>query len=177
MDLKKIRIDSSWSLFLDRDGLINERLIDDYVKNIGEFKLNPEFLRYYPIFRKIFHRIFIVTNQRGIARGVMSKADLEKIHTHLEEILEQSGGKPDHIYYCPHENNSCNCRKPEPGMGYFAKKDFPEIQFSKSAMIGDSKSDMLFGHNLGMLSVMYPDNQGSFGDLSFQEFISFLNHV
>jgi len=84
------RIDKSWTLFLDRDGVINERIVGDYVRNISQFKFIPGTIEALKILRKIFGRIIIVTNQRGIARGLMTEEDLISIHDYMLNELRQN---------------------------------------------------------------------------------------
>ena len=103
--------------------------------------------------RKIFGRIFIVTNQRGVGLGVMTEDKLNEIHDKLLSEITSLSGRIDKIYYCTAVDNCAECRKPNIGMGLRAKKDFPEIEFSKSIMVGDSISDMGFGKNLWMKTV------------------------
>jgi histidinol-phosphate phosphatase family protein len=149
-----IKIDKSWHLFLDRDGVINKKRPDDYVKTIAELEILPGVLDAIKQLTQQFNKIFIITNQRGISRKIMTEKDLQTVHTHLLKQIETADGKIDKIYYCPHlRDDKCNCRKPNPGMGLQAKKDYPEIDFSKSIMVGDSLSDMGFGKNLGMTTI------------------------
>ncbi len=142
-----------WTLFLDRDGVINEKLENDYVKNWDEFKFCNFSLLALAELSKIFHRIIIVTNQRGIGKGLMTEQQLSDIHQKMLVEIHKASGRIDKIYYCTSLEESADCRKPNVGMGLLAKKDFPEIDFSKSIIIGDSDSDMEFGKRLGMKSV------------------------
>ncbi|MDR0604205.1 MAG: HAD-IIIA family hydrolase [Bacteroidales bacterium] len=144
-------IDHSWSLFLDRDGVINERIIGGYVQNVSSFHFIDNVQEAIVALRKIFGYIFVVTNQQGIGKKIMSVDDLHLIHNYMEKQLSV---KFDKIYYSPflaEENNIT--RKPNPGMALQAKKDFPNIDFSKSIMVGDSLSDILFGKNVQMKTV------------------------
>jgi len=153
-DIQTLDINKSWTLFLDRDGVINKRLIDDYVKNIGEFEFLPEVPQAFKIFAEKFGRIFVITNQRGIARKLMSVEDLDSVHKYMLEGIKQAGGKVDGIYYCPHDRDeNCGCRKPDIGSALKAQKDFPEVDFKKSIMVGDTSSDIKFGENAGMFTV------------------------
>ncbi len=141
-------------MFLDRDGVINTRLIDDYVKSIDEFEFIEGSVEAIAQFTHWFDTIVVVTNQQGIGKDLMSEEDLSDIHAVMLEGIEKEGGRIDAIYHCPmlkHEKS--NCRKPNPAMGYQAKADFPEIDFTRSVMIGDSISDMEFGAALGMINV------------------------
>jgi len=153
-NIKEIINDGDWALFLDRDGVINRRLVDDYVKKTSEFEFLPKVLESIAIFSKVFKYVFIVTNQQGIGKGLMSEADLEIIHRKMVQKIEAQGGRIDKIYHCPDlaSSNSEN-RKPEIGMALQAQKDFPDIEFSKSLMAGDSKGDIRFGKNAGMTTV------------------------
>lgn len=149
------KIDASWSLFLDRDGVINERKPGDYVKTWDEFKFLPGVLESIGILSAFFLRIFIVTNQAGIEKGVMTHEELIKIHDQMLEYILYHGGRIDEIYYCPFTSDlNPLCRKPNPGMALEAKKDFPEIDFKKCIMVGDSDGDIAFGNNLGMKTIL-----------------------
>jgi D-glycero-D-manno-heptose 1,7-bisphosphate phosphatase len=155
--LSLINVDNSWSLFLDRDGVINEKLDNDYVKNWGEFKFKEGALQAIAGLGKIFGRVFVVTNQRGVGLGLMTEEGLNEIHDRMHSEVISASGRIDKIYYCTAVDNCAECRKPNIGMGLRAKKDFLEIEFSKSVMIGDSISDMEFGKNLGMKTVFIRD--------------------
>lgn len=148
-------INKSWTLFLDRDGVINKHLPNAYVTSLEEFELIPGSIESIVKLSKIFGRVIVVTNQQGIGKGLMTTMDLEKIHFYLEEQVAKLGGKIDSIYYCPHlAQYKPICRKPETGMAMQAQEDYPEIQFHQSVMIGDSPTDMEFGRKLGAFNVM-----------------------
>jgi len=154
IDIKKLNIDKSWSLFLDRDGVINKRLMDDYVKNVEEFEFLPGVTEAFKKFSEIFGKIFIITNQRGIAREIMTEQDLESVHNFMINCIKNSGGRIDKIYFCPHDRDeNCGCRKPDIGSALKAKQDFPEVDFNKSIMVGDTSSDIQFGENAGMYTI------------------------
>ncbi len=146
-------IDKSWTLFLDRDGVINEDKVGSYIFNPDEFhfmKGAPDF------FKKLtekFGHIIVVTNQRGVGRGLMTEDDLTAIHEKMTTAIKAVGGKIDGIYYAPAIVNNDPIRKPNPGMAFKAKADFPAIDLSKSIMVGNKHSDMLFGKNAGMYTV------------------------
>lgn len=147
-------VDSTWTLFLDRDGVLNKHLIDSYVRNIEEFVWEEGVLEGLQILSKVFSRIVVVTNQQGIGKGLMTEHDLNDIHWKMQNDVEKVSGRIDRFYYCPHlANIQCSCRKPGVLMAYNAQKDFPLIDFNKSIMIGDSNSDIEFGYRLGMLTV------------------------
>ena len=145
---------STWTLFLDRDGVINERLPGRYVKDWEEFQFTPNCLKAIEAFGKMFHTIVVVTNQQGIDKGIMTKEELDGVHNTLLTEVKNSGGHIDRIYYCPKLSKfNPPCRKPNTGMAWQAKKDFPNIDFQKSIMVGDSFSDMEFGWQLGMRTI------------------------
>lgn len=172
MSLKNYHINKSWTLFLDRDGIINEQILDDYVKKWSEFKFKNDVLSSIKILSEIFGRIFIVTNQQGICKGLMSIDDLIILHDKMLNEIKKTGGKIDKIYFCPKlEKENSKMRKPNPGMALQAKKDFPEINFEKSIMLGDSMSDMQFGKNAGMKTVLIPDKNKVQSDSELIDFL------
>ena len=148
------KIDKTWTLFLDRDGVINTRLVDDYVKNINEFEFMPGVLDAFRIFAKKFGKIIIVTNQQGVGKGLMTMQDVDSVHKFMMKEIESQKGRVDAIYVCPQlKSDPDNFRKPSPKMAYMAQHDFPEIDLYKSIMIGDMNSDLEFGKNCGMYTV------------------------
>ena len=149
----KFRIDKSWTLFLDRDGVINEKRENDYVKNWSEFSFINGSLDAISEFSDFFGKIIIVTNQRGVGRGLIKEEDLISIHHNMVKEIEVNSGRIDKIYYCSDVLDDAYCRKPNIGMGYRAKIDFPDIDFSKSVMVGDSISDIEFAESLGMKKI------------------------
>lgn len=147
MSQLKLKItDRSWTLFIDRDGVINHEKSLDYIHTWNEFKFYDGVKKAMKIFNRKFGYIIMVTNQRGVAKGVTKLENLELIHQNMLTEIEAAGGRIDKIYFCP-EMESSN-RKPNPGMGLQALKDFPGIDLSKSMMIGNTLSDMKFGRNL-----------------------------
>ncbi len=174
-------IDSKWTLFLDRDGVLNKKLEGRYVTSPEELTLLPGVTEAMAQFSSLFERIIIVTNQQGIGKGIMTHKDLSGVHSTLIEQLSFFGGRIDEIYYCPDlaYEDSPN-RKPNPGMGFQAKKDFPEVNFRKSIMVGDSESDILFGKSLQMVTVRIDnvrDQQADFTHPSLQDFSIYLNEL
>lgn len=149
------KINKEWTLFLDRDGVINRRLPDDYVKEWNDFVFLPGVLHAISIFTQYFGNIFIVTNQQGIGKGLMTESQLADIHREMLAKIEAHGGKISRIYHCPELRDSGSVfRKPEIGMGMQAKKNFPEVDFKRSMMAGDTLSDLQFAHNLKMLGIL-----------------------
>ncbi|MEO0895903.1 MAG: HAD family hydrolase [Bacteroidota bacterium] len=146
---------NEWTLFTDRDGVLNYLITGDYIKSWDEFHFIPGAIEAFEKLTRLFKRIVIVTNQRGIRREVMTEADLHNIHEKMLAEVEAGGGKIDGVYFCANhpEDDPENCRKPAIGMALWAKEDFPDIEFEKSIMLGDNISDMEFGRNANMHTV------------------------
>ena len=156
------KIDKSWTLFLDRDGVINRKLDKDYVKSLNEFEFIPGALESIVSLSNFFGRLIIVTNQQGIGKGIMTEEDLNQIHGFLLEKVRKRGGNIDAIYHAPQlEEEGSPMRKPGIGMSLQAKKDFPEIDFTKSIIIGDSKKDLEFGKRANMISILINDKSAN----------------
>ena len=151
--LGNLHITKDWTLFLDRDGVINQEKKEDYIRNWSEFQFYSESLAALPLLAQKFNRIIITTNQKGIGKGLMSEADLNMIHQNMTNQIIELGGRIDAIYYCPDLDNLSINRKPQPGMAYQAKAAYPSIDFNQSIMVGNRMSDMEFGRNAGMHTV------------------------
>lgn len=146
-------VDKSWTLFLDRDGVINHETKGDYVLNWNGFIFHDGVLEAVRFFTETFGRIILVTNQRGVGKGLMTLDDLGNIHTNMLETFNNASARIDKIYYCTDMDNDSINRKPNPGMAHQAKADFEEIDFTKSIMVGNKPSDMWFGRNAGMHTI------------------------
>ncbi|TAH01000.1 MAG: HAD-IIIA family hydrolase [Sphingobacteriales bacterium] len=146
-------ITTDWTLFLDRDGVINYEKKDDYIYNWEEFKMYDGVLQAMQRFAQKFGNIILVTNQRGVSKGLMTEAALMDIHNNFIKATEAAGGRLDAVYYCTALSADDANRKPNPGMALQAKADNPDIDFSKSIMVGNKLSDMNFGRNAGMHTV------------------------
>lgn len=154
-------------LFLDRDGVINKRLINEYVTKVEEFEFLPGVVDAIKELNHFFSRIFIVTNQQGIAKGLMTEMDLKEIHSMMLKQIETNGGEIDAVFYCPHmRNEGCDCRKPRIGMYQQALSSFPDIKNNVLYMVGDTSSDMQFANNIDAVAVMINDgfenNEGNY---------------
>ncbi|RYD96867.1 MAG: HAD-IIIA family hydrolase, partial [Sphingobacteriales bacterium] len=146
-------IDKSWTLFLDRDGVINNERVGYYVLHRGEFHFSPGVLQALPILAERFGRIAVVSNQRGVGKGLMTEADLSDVHSYMLEGVRTAGGRIDAIYYCTEKDDRCFFRKPNPGMAVRARSEFPEIDLNKTIMVGNKPSDMRFGRAAGVYTV------------------------
>lgn len=151
--LGNLHITKDWTLFLDRDGVINHEKKEDYIRDWSEFKFYEESLAALPQLAQKFNQIIITTNQKGIGKGLMTDADLNLIHQNMTNQIIELGGRIDAIYYCPDLDNLSINRKPQPGMAYQAKAAYPSIDFNQSIMVGNRMSDMEFGRNAGMHTV------------------------
>jgi histidinol-phosphate phosphatase family protein len=151
LDLSKVNKD--WNLFLDRDGVVNEER-EPYVLTKDDFEFYKGSLKAIVIFTRIFKHVFIATNQRGVARKLMTEKDLHDIHAKMLKAIEAQGGKIEKIYFNTAMNNDDPTRKPNPGMALSAIKDYPEIVPDKTIMVGNNISDMKFGRNAGFHTVL-----------------------
>ena len=153
-------IDKSWTLFLDRDGVINKRIFGGYVTSWEKHEFLPDVVEAITAFSELFKYVIVITNQQGIGKGLMNIDQLNSIHENMKKEISVNGGKIDAIYFCTDlADKPENCRKPHIWMAEKAKKDFPEIDFNKSIMIGDSASDIMFGKNAGMKTILHKSDE------------------
>jgi D-glycero-D-manno-heptose 1,7-bisphosphate phosphatase len=150
-------------VFLDRDGVLNRKLPEGaYVSDWAQFQWLPGAVEAVARMNRAGLTVIVVSNQRGIALGRVSVEQLELIHGQMRSHLARQGARLDAIYYCPHDQGECNCRKPDIGLFEQARKDFPEVNADNSAVIGDSLSDIQAGRKLGMRTIFIegePDRQ------------------
>jgi D-glycero-alpha-D-manno-heptose 1-phosphate guanylyltransferase len=146
-------MDKNWTLFIDRDGVINYEKKMDYIRNWDEFRFYENVPSSFRNLAEKFGRIIIITNQRGVGKNLMSEEDLGNIHTNMTRVISSKGGRVDRIYYCTSTENKHPDRKPNPGMAFRAQKDLPGIDLSKSVMVGNTLPDMQFGRHAGMFTV------------------------
>jgi D-glycero-D-manno-heptose 1,7-bisphosphate phosphatase len=143
------------TVFLDRDGTINRKAPEgSYVGSWDKFHLLPGVEKAISKLNRAGIRVLVVTNQRGVALGLYTMADVEAIHAQLQKELYRADAHIDGFYVCPHDKSACDCRKPLPGLFQQAVRDFPEIQADSSAIVGDSPSDIEFGKRVGMKTVL-----------------------
>jgi D-glycero-D-manno-heptose 1,7-bisphosphate phosphatase len=135
-------------VFLDRDGVIN-RDSPDYIKSWSEFEFLPGSLEALKQLTLNGFPIIIITNQSVIHRKMVSKKDLDFIHDMMKKTVQSNGGDIKDIFYCPHiPEDRCDCRKPNPGLIYRAKKRY-KIDLEASIMVGDSAKDIECARNAG----------------------------
>ena len=173
-------IDRSWTLFLDRDGVINKWLPGQYVQHWSMFQFEDQALEALSILANKFDRIIIITNQQGIAKGIMSARDLDNLHDLMLNEIEVNKGRIDSIYYCPEFEGHPN-RKPNPGMIEAAKQAYPMIDLSKSIVVGDKQSDMQLARNVYANAVLVADHEpnirNSLVDAKFKNLFEFARSI
>jgi histidinol-phosphate phosphatase family protein len=151
--LQASSIHQDWTLFLDRDGVINFEKNNDYILHRAEFKFYDGVKAALAYLATRFDRIVIATNQKGVAKGLMTQHDLNDIHAYMLEEIQGAGGRIDRIYACTDMSDDSPNRKPQAGMAFMAQQEIPGIDLSKSIMVGNRMSDMKFGRNAGMYTV------------------------
>jgi D-glycero-D-manno-heptose 1,7-bisphosphate phosphatase len=137
-------------VFLDRDGVINEKAPEgDYIDSWSRFRFLPNIVDWIRLFNALDYLVIVLTNQRGIARGRMTEMDLTEIHEKMCSVLARQGARIDDIFFCPHEDGTCDCRKPRPGLVHRATQKW-DVDLSRSLLIGDSERDMELGRVCGL---------------------------
>ena len=150
------------TVFLDRDGVINAKAAeDDYVKSWSEFRLLPGAAQAIGLLGAAARRVMVVTNQRGIARGMLTEPRLADIHHRMCRELSRCGGRVDAIYHCPHERGQCSCRKPATGLLERARREHPGLDFSRSVLVGDSLVDLQCGAAAGCAVILVGTGPGA----------------
>ena len=174
LDWKNI-IHDDWTLFLDRDGVINRRIIGGYVTSWDEFEFLPGVLEAMGIFAERFKYILVITNQQGVGKGLMTMEQVDAIHDRMCLEIEAFNGRIDGILVCPQlASEPDNYRKPSPEMAYMAQEFYPEIDLKKTIMVGDGQTDIEFGHHAGTKTVFIGEENPAADD-SFLSLIEFAN--
>jgi D-glycero-D-manno-heptose 1,7-bisphosphate phosphatase len=146
-------------LFLDRDGVINAAPpAGEYVRRWEEFRLLPEAVSWIRLFKAAGYLTIVLTNQRGIALGLYSHADLLALHERMRAELAAQGAILDDIFYCPHQEGACECRKPLPGLVLEAQRKW-DIDLAASLLIGDSQRDRLLAERCGIAFALVRDGR------------------
>lgn len=154
------------TVILDRDGVLNKRPVQaQYVRTWDEFEWLPGAREALRLFKDAHYRVIVVSNQAGIARGVMTEGDLKRIHKRMQAEVLEAGGRIDAIYYCPHDwDDGCKCRKPRPGMLFQAQRDF-NLDLSRTPFIGDDERDVQAGDAAGCPTALVSEGI-SLGDIT-----------
>lgn len=141
-------------VFLDRDGVINRKPPEGkYIAQWSDVRFLPGAESAIAALNRSGRRVIVVSNQRGVALGYYTRADVEAVHARMQEHLGGHGARVDAFYYCPHDKGECDCRKPGTGMFLQAFRDFPEASAANSLVIGDSLSDIEAARALGAPSI------------------------
>ena len=146
LDITQRFLEPKKVIFLDRDGVINKKMPEhDYVKNWNEFKFLPGVIEALKLLTQNSYKIFVITNQRGVGRGIMTHEDLRNIHEKMKKELKKQGVILNGIYCCSHdESDNCNCRKPKAGLFFKAARDH-YIDLTKAIFVGDDENDLRAG--------------------------------
>ena len=148
------------AVFVDRDGVINRRLPGEYVRAWEQFRFLPGARAGLRALREAGYLLVVITNQRGIGRGLMSEADLAEVHRRMQVELVRADAGVDAILHCPHDLSAgCDCRKPKPGMIVRALERFA-IDVSRSWVVGDSLSDLEAGRAVGIRGILVVPHGG-----------------
>ncbi len=151
------------ALFLDRDGTLNED--PGYLGNPDQVVLFPTVGESLSILKNEYDfALIVVSNQSGVARGLISKEDVDKVNQRINDLLENYNVKIDAFYYCTahpdfNSEEECQCRKPSPQMIFEAAKVY-EIDLSLSYLIGDAKTDIEAAKNAGCKSILIKTGYG-----------------
>ena len=142
-------------VFLDRDGVINRKLREDnYLVTWEQFEFMPDAPEAIAKLNRAGIKVVVVTNQRGIALGKISALDVISIHEQMERALEAYSARVDGIFFCPHDDNFCECRKPKPGLLLQAFGTFREVWPAHAVLIGDSLSDIEAGRRANVKTIL-----------------------
>ena len=152
--------------FLDRDGVINRKAPEgQYVTRWADMEFLPGSCEAIRLLNNAEFLVIVVSNQRCVAKGLITTEDLESMHAHMCREFHAAGANIDAVYYCPHDYQPpCNCRKPKPGMLLDAARTH-DVRLAASWMIGDSRKDVQAGRNAGCKTAqVVVDEQSASGD-------------
>lgn len=161
------------TVFLDRDGTINVKAPEGaYITRPDELVLLPGAAGAVRRLNEAGIEVVVVTNQRGIARGIMSEADYEAVTGALAKMLAEHGASWRAVFHCPHEYGACDCRKPAPGLIDRARAELPDLDLDGAVLIGDSESDVEAGKRAGLRTVLLADPRGAKGRSSIADHVT-----
>jgi len=153
------------AVFLDRDGTINTDV--GYLNHPDQLELIPRSAQAIKLLNEAGFKTVVITNQAGIAKGLLQETLLPEIHQRLIVLLDETGARIDRFYYCPHHPEAaveqyrmeCQCRKPFPGMVLQAAAELG-IDVTRSYVIGDKSCDIELAHNVGARAIMVMTGYG-----------------
>lgn len=157
------------AVFLDRDGVINQKAPEGgYVTRWEDFRVLPGVVEGIVQLNRAGFSVIVATNQRCVAKGLITEGDLNQLHQRMVEYFAHEGARIDAIYYCPHEiEPPCPCRKPAPGMLLDAARSH-DLDLTASWMIGDSVIDIQAGRNAGCKTVGLVHKEQAGGDVEWK---------
>jgi D-glycero-D-manno-heptose 1,7-bisphosphate phosphatase len=166
------------AVFLDRDGVINVKAPEDvYIKTPSEFHFLPGVFEGLSILRDLGFLLIVVTNQRGIARRMMTEEDLDRVHDYMIGRLREHDVELEGVYHCPHEKYElCPCRKPRPFLLLKAARE-SGVCLPTSYMVGDSDSDVAAGRLVGARTVRIAKRRDSSAHMTFPTLAAFARFV
>ena len=163
-------------VFLDRDGVINEKAAPhEYITSWDGFRFLPRVAQAIHLLNEAGYKAVIVSNQRGVARGMMTMQQVDDLHAKMCAALARQGARIDAIYVCPHGEGECHCRKPEIGLFLQAEGTF-EVDKARSWMIGDSASDILAGERYGVRTILVNSTE-KLGDVQCEDLLSAVEYI
>ncbi len=163
------------AIFLDRDGVINRNMDNDYVKNWEEFEFLPNSLEAIKRLTEANYPLIVITNQACVSKKIVSPQTLNDIHQKMVSEVENAGGRIHAIYHCPHrDEDKCDCRKPKPGMLIQAAYEH-NINLLDSYLIGDSMTDIEAGQQVGCHTVLLLTGHGAKTDQQIRDHKSHQN--
>lgn len=141
-------------VLLDRDGVINQRIVGGYVTCWDKFIFLPGALEGLRLLTEKNYHVTVVSNQAGVGKGLMTTADLQEITRKFVKEVDAQGGRIRSVYYCTHRaEDDCPCRKPKPGLLLKAQAEH-HFTFEDTFLIGDSESDLLAAQAVGCPAIM-----------------------
>ena len=147
MDISRVRL-----ILLDRDGVINAKIDGGYVNSLSDFRVNPEIFAFLKCFSDLEIRVAIVTNQQGLGLGITSFTNFFEIQGYFFDECLKRGLPAPHLFYCPHLDGECECRKPKSAMISAALETF-RLDANQALLIGDSVTDISAANLENILSI------------------------
>ncbi len=147
------------TILLDRDGVINQDS-DEFIKSVDEWIPVPGSLEAIALLHRHDYRVVVVSNQSGVARGLLSLETLNDIHRHMLAEARKKGGMIEAVFFCPHgPDDGCSCRKPATGLFRDVARRL-KIEMSGVPVVGDSMRDLQAAHDVGALPVLVRTGKG-----------------